>query len=79
MPGVWRWVVKTNYIPIMLNDQPLEVECNLTAEMLLNQLKHHQPGTALAINQVIIPRADWQNHRLQAGDHILLFQAIAGG
>ncbi|AAS63275.1 Sulfur carrier protein ThiS [Yersinia pestis biovar Medievalis str. Harbin 35] len=79
LPGVWRWVVKTNYIPIMLNDQPLEVECNLTAEMLLNQLKHHQPGTALAINQVIIPRADWQNHRLQAGDHILLFQAIAGG
>ncbi len=71
--------MKTNYIPIMLNDQPLEVECNLTAEMLLNQLKHHQPGTALAINQVIIPRADWQNHRLQAGDHILLFQAIVGG
>lgn len=66
-------------MPIMLNDQPLEVECNITAEILLNQLEHHQLGTALAINQVIIPRADWKNHQLQAGDNILLFQAIAGG
>ncbi|WP_408065641.1 sulfur carrier protein ThiS [Yersinia thracica] len=63
----------------MLNDQPLEVETNITAEMLLNQLKRHQPGTALAINQVIIPRADWEKCQLHEGDDILLFQAIAGG
>jgi sulfur carrier protein len=71
--------VKTNQMFIVLNDQPYEVESNITAEMLLNQLERHQPGTALAINQVIVPRADWQNHQLHAGDNILLFQAIAGG
>ncbi|OWF77625.1 sulfur carrier protein ThiS [Yersinia frederiksenii] len=63
----------------MLNDQPLEVEANITADKLLNQLNRHQPGTALAINQVIIPRIDWEKYQLRAGDNILLFQAIAGG
>ncbi|WP_433915626.1 sulfur carrier protein ThiS [Yersinia alsatica] len=64
---------------IILNDQPLEVETNITADKLLNQLNRHQPGTALAINQVIIPRIDWEKYQLRAGDNILLFQAIAGG
>lgn len=69
----------TNSMLIMLNDQPLEVETNITADKLLNQLDRHQPGTALAINQVIIPRIDWEKYQLRAGDNILLFQAIAGG
>nr|WP_145543712.1 sulfur carrier protein ThiS [Yersinia frederiksenii] len=69
----------TNSMLIMLNDQPLEVEVNITADKLLNQLNRHQPGTALAINQVIIPRTDWAKYQLCTGDNILLFQAIAGG
>lgn len=68
-----------NHIQIMLNDQPLTVEITSTAAMLLQQLNRHQPGTALAINQIIIPRADWEKCQLHAGDDILLFQAIAGG
>ncbi|CNH60618.1 sulfur carrier protein ThiS [Yersinia kristensenii] len=69
----------TAQMQIMLNDQPLEVEIAITAAMLLQQLNRHQPGTALAINQVIIPRADWETCQLREGDNILLFQAIAGG
>nr|WP_145524662.1 sulfur carrier protein ThiS [Yersinia rohdei] len=69
----------TNSMHIRLNDQPLEVANNITAEQLLNQLNQHQPGTALAVNQVIIPRLNWEKHQLHAGDNILLFQAIAGG
>ncbi len=69
----------TTHMQIMLNDQPLEIEIAITAEMLLQQLNRHQPGTALAINQVIIPRTDWETCQLREGDNILLFQAIAGG
>jgi len=64
---------------IRLNDQPLELAQPLSVAALLAQLEHHQPGTALAINQTIIPRADWADHQVQDGDDILLFQAIAGG
>ncbi|MBB1584681.1 MULTISPECIES: sulfur carrier protein ThiS [Serratia] len=64
---------------IRLNDQPLALAQPLSVDALLEQLERHQPGTALAINQIIIPRADWANHLVQDGDDILLFQAIAGG
>ncbi|AHG20532.1 thiamine biosynthesis protein ThiS [Chania multitudinisentens RB-25] len=64
---------------IMLNDQPLELEHPVSIATLLERLERHQPGTALAINQTIIPRADWGTHQVQDGDDILLFQAIAGG
>jgi sulfur carrier protein len=64
---------------IRLNDQPLVLAQPLSVDALLEQLERHQPGTALAINQTIIPRADWVNHLVQDGDDILLFQAIAGG
>ncbi|MGE6472886.1 sulfur carrier protein ThiS [Serratia proteamaculans] len=64
---------------IRLNDQPLELAQSLSVTALLEHLQRHQPGTALAINQTIIPRADWANHLVQDGDDILLFQAIAGG
>ncbi|MEY4475442.1 MAG: sulfur carrier protein ThiS [Pseudomonadota bacterium] len=69
----------TNPMQIMLNNQPTEVESNITADKLLHQLNRHQPGTALAINQAIIPRTDWEKCQLCEGDNILLFQAIAGG
>lgn len=64
---------------IMLNDQPLELAQPLSVQALLEQLQRHQPGSALAINQVIIPRGDWATRQVQDGDDILLFQAIAGG
>ncbi|MBL5906684.1 sulfur carrier protein ThiS [Serratia sp. T13T92] len=64
---------------ITLNDQPLELEQPLNIDALLERLERHQPGSALAINQVIIPRNDWVTRQVQDGDDILLFQAIAGG
>ncbi len=42
----------------------------------LNQLK---PGAALALNQQILPREQWQQQIVQEGDQILLFHVIAGG
>ncbi|AIR69710.1 sulfur carrier protein ThiS [Dickeya fangzhongdai] len=64
---------------IRLNDDVIELQDELTVAQLLSQLDRLQPGTALAINQTIIPRDAWTQHPLRDGDDILLFQAIAGG
>ncbi|AJI94467.1 thiamine biosynthesis protein ThiS [Yersinia ruckeri] len=64
---------------ILLNDESIELEDALTVNQLLTQLDYNQPGSALAINQTIIPRNSWDTHMLQDGDDVLLFQAIAGG
>ncbi|CNF24330.1 sulfur carrier protein ThiS [Yersinia nurmii] len=64
---------------VSINDELIELEDNLTVNAMLSQLGYDQPGAALAINQTIIPRDNWDHHLLMNGDDILLFQAIAGG
>lgn len=64
---------------IYFNDEPMQCVERLTLAALLEQLRMLRPGVALAVNQTIVPRERWAAHLLQDGDHILLFQAIAGG
>lgn len=64
---------------ILFNDTPMDVNDTLTVSALLDQLDQLKPGAALALNQQILPREQWDLHRLQDGDQILLFQVIAGG
>lgn len=64
---------------ILLNEEPLQCGDNLSALQLLSQLNLDKPGTALAVNQNILPRERWPHYLLQEGDSLLLFQVIAGG
>lgn len=64
---------------ILFNDEPMQCSEPLTVSALLQQLNQHQPGTALALNEHIVPRDRWDQQLLQDGDRILLFQVIAGG
>ncbi|MCL2895949.1 sulfur carrier protein ThiS [Brenneria tiliae] len=64
---------------ITLNDEVIELSGSITVEALLSRVNRLQPGTAVAINQTIIPRDAWTERQVADGDDILLFQAIAGG
>lgn len=64
---------------IVVNDEILTLAGSLTLAGLLDHLSRHQPGTALAVNQQIIPRDRWSSYLLQEGDDLVIFQAIAGG
>ncbi|MFK3656993.1 sulfur carrier protein ThiS, partial [Escherichia coli] len=50
----------------------------VTINQLLIELKQPSMGVALAINDIIIPRENWNTQMINEGDTILLFQAIAG-
>ncbi|MFP1883563.1 sulfur carrier protein ThiS [Lonsdalea quercina] len=64
---------------IYINEEAVTLDEPISVEQLLQRLDRLQPGTALAINQIVIPRPDWRACQVQDGDDILLFQAIAGG
>ena len=64
---------------IQFNDEPIQCAEGQTVNALLTQLHQLKPGTALALNQRILPREQWEQHIVQEGDQILLFQVIAGG
>ncbi|AUO67028.1 sulfur carrier protein ThiS [Citrobacter freundii complex sp. CFNIH2] len=64
---------------IQFNDEPMQCAEGLSVHKLLIQLNQLKPGAALALNQQILPREQWEQHIVQEGDQILLFQVIAGG
>ncbi|NEG95075.1 sulfur carrier protein ThiS [Leclercia adecarboxylata] len=64
---------------ILFNDEPMQCGDDLTVATLLNQLRQLKPGVALALNQQILPREQWDKQQVREGDQILLFQVIAGG
>ncbi|KGB10624.1 MULTISPECIES: sulfur carrier protein ThiS [Leclercia] len=64
---------------IQFNDEPMQCVEGLTVAALLDQLRQLKPGVALALNQQILPRERWEHQQVSEGDHILLFQVIAGG
>ncbi|AMO51093.1 sulfur carrier protein ThiS [Kosakonia oryzendophytica] len=64
---------------IRFNDEPMRCTSGLSIATLLNQLNQLKPGVALALNEQILPREQWEDHLVQDGDRILLFQVIAGG
>jgi len=66
-------------VNIIINDEPHTLAAPLTLVALLEQLSHQQSGTALAVNQQIVPRDRWPGYLLQEGDELVIFQAIAGG
>lgn len=64
---------------IWFNDEPMQCVDGLTVAALLDQLRQLRPGTALALNQRILPRERWEIQQVREGDNLLLFQVIAGG
>ncbi|WP_034911366.1 MULTISPECIES: sulfur carrier protein ThiS [Erwinia] len=64
---------------IIVNDEAMTFPTTLSLVGVLEQLHHPQIGTALAVNQQIVPRDRWSSFHLQEGDELVIFQAIAGG
>ncbi|OON35542.1 sulfur carrier protein ThiS [Izhakiella australiensis] len=64
---------------IQVNDAPLELTTTLTLSELLIKLNISPEGSALAVNQRIVPRECWDSQHLRQNDNLIIFQAIAGG
>ena len=64
---------------ITVNDERYSLDMPVTISQLLIELKQPSIGVALAINDIIIPRENWNTQMINEGDTILLFQASAGG
>jgi sulfur carrier protein len=64
---------------IFLNDAPVEIpeETHLTA--LLEHQGIAPGGTAMAVNNQMVPRGEWPLRVLRQGDNVLLVRAARGG
>ena len=51
---------------ILFNDEPMSCDDGLTVAALLDMLRQLKPGTALALNQQILPREQWEHQQVNA-------------
>ena len=63
---------------LRVNDKEVE-----TGATNLSQFSQEQnlpaSGIAVAVNQRMIPRAEWDSYALNEGDNILIIKAVCGG
>jgi len=66
-------------ITIMLNGESRQVEAHSNVADLLAQLDLADKRLAVEINQEIVPRSCFSEHRLAPGDKVEIVHAIGGG
>lgn len=65
---------------IFINDQPTEFEPPPTIVDILTKLQIFEvQGIAVAINDEVIRKADWQEISLNQNDRLMLIRATQGG
>ena len=66
---------------LKINNQTKQFASNsLTVQALLDlEIPEKQNGIALAINNTVIPKSNWNSHLIQETDDILIISATQGG
>jgi len=66
-------------ITIHMNQKRLEVNSNTTIYQFLKQIDSSVNGVAVAINEQVISKNNWQTQELKDQDQVLVIQAVQGG
>ena len=66
---------------ITLNGNPTKVAENITIKELLNQTEgiEDRKGVAVAVNDDVVPRAEWETRKIEEGARVEVIQAVQGG
>ncbi|MCC8112915.1 MAG: sulfur carrier protein ThiS [Bacteroidales bacterium] len=64
---------------IIVNDEKREVADGMTLAQLMQELNVPERGTAVALNDKIAKRADWETIVLNPNDNVLIISAAYGG
>lgn len=64
---------------IRFNSEWMDINEKSLADFLKNRDLFFRTGIAIAINQVVIPKNEWEETTLQNMDEIIIITAAAGG
>jgi sulfur carrier protein len=64
---------------ITVNNNPTEINENSNVENLIEALDYQQYQLAVAVNNHVVPKMQWQQTLLQENDNIVIIRAVSGG
>ena len=66
-------------ITIQVNDQQQIFSENLTIHQLIEQLNIQTSGIAVAVNNNVVSKSNWEQHEVMNQDTILIIKSTQGG
>ncbi len=64
---------------VQVNNKEVEIDSASTLTQLITQLELPSQGIAVAINNKMIPRTEWERFSLQENDNLVIIKAACGG
>ncbi len=64
---------------VEVNNKPVQIPDSATLSQLAEQLELQAAGTAMAVNNKMIPRTEWNTYLLTEHDKIVVVKAACGG
>ncbi len=64
---------------VQVNNKEVEISSTATLTQLTALLELPTQGIAIAVNNKMIPRNEWENLALQENDHLVIIKAACGG
>ena len=66
-------------ITVYINESSLSIEKSTTVAQLLKKTTTSTDGKAIAINDKIISKTDWETQQFNNNDNVLIIKATQGG
>ncbi|MEU3944989.1 sulfur carrier protein ThiS [Streptomyces sp. NPDC029526] len=66
-------------LTISVNGDPLAVEPGTVLDHVVRSLTAAPSGVAAAVNETVVPRAQWPSTPLAEGDRVEVLTAVQGG
>lgn len=64
---------------IRVNGEPRRIEPGTALDALVRSLTAASSGVAAALNETVVPRAQWPSTPLSEGDRVEVLTAVQGG
>lgn len=64
---------------IYLNNQERDIAAGTSVAELVASENLDRPGVAVAVNNRVVPRNRWHEHKLEADDRVVIIKAVCGG
>jgi sulfur carrier protein len=64
---------------VSVNGEPQEIAPGTALDTLVRTLSPSPSGVAAALNETVVPRAEWPSTSLSEGDRVEVLTAVQGG
>jgi len=72
-------MTKEKNMNITVNNNQQTINESINIDGLVEHLKIDAKGIAIAVNQTVVPKVNWNNTKLEENDNITIIKATQGG